>query len=368
MRTRLAVTTVSAVVVAAIVAGVLAFTVLNKTVTLSVDGKETQVRTFGGTVGDVLEAEGIDVGERDVVAPSVGSSIKDGTKVAVRYARQLLLTVDGEAKTYWTTALRVDEALEQLGIRPHAAAELSTSRSAAVPRGGLTLTITSPHKIRLVADGTRRTVFAAGDTVREALDGLGITLGEHDEVTPKKSTPLTAGMRVRVVRIAKVVRTKTEDVDFETKVREDDSMAAGETKVVRKGKKGSARVTYEIVRADGKVRSRKAIKTEVLVPARAQVERHGTKPDTPSLDTGSGSVWDRLAQCESGGNWSINTGNGYYGGLQFNLGTWRAYGGKGYPHENTREQQIAVATKLRDANGGSYGSWPHCAAKLGLPR
>ena len=68
-------------------------------------------------------------------------------------------------------------------------------------------------------------------------------------------------------------------------------------------------------------------------------------------------MWDSLAQCESGGNWAINTGNGYYGGLQFNVGTWRAYGGTGYPHQASRETQIAVATRLRDATGG-YGSWP----------
>ena len=77
-------------------------------------------------------------------------------------------------------------------------------------------------------------------------------------------------------------------------------------------------------------------------------------------------VWDRVAACESGGNWSINTGNGYYGGLQFSLGTWQAYGGTGLPSANSRETQIAVATRLRDATGG-YGSWPGCAASLGLP-
>ncbi|MFC7612905.1 transglycosylase family protein [Actinokineospora soli] len=66
----------------------------------------------------------------------------------------------------------------------------------------------------------------------------------------------------------------------------------------------------------------------------------------------------------------MNTGNGYYGGLQFNKGTWDAYGGQQYaeyPHQATREQQIAIATKLRDANGG-YGAWPHCSRKLGLPQ
>ena len=86
----------------------------------------------------------------------------------------------------------------------------------------------------------------------------------------------------------------------------------------------------------------------------------------PVASYDGGTVWDQLAQCESGGNWAINTGNGYYGGLQFNLGTWQSYGGTGYPHQASRETQIAIATKLRDASGG-YGAWPGCAASLGLP-
>jgi resuscitation-promoting factor RpfA len=82
------------------------------------------------------------------------------------------------------------------------------------------------------------------------------------------------------------------------------------------------------------------------------------------------SVWDRLARCESGGNWAANTGNGYYGGLQFKRGTWAAHGGNRfhrYPHRASREQQIIVAEALRAARGG-YGAWPACARKLGLPR
>ncbi len=84
--------------------------------------------------------------------------------------------------------------------------------------------------------------------------------------------------------------------------------------------------------------------------------------------TVDGSVWDRLAQCESGGNWSINTGNGYYGGLQFNLSTWQAYGGgefAAYPHQATREEQIIVAERLHAVRG--FQPWPACRIKLGLP-
>jgi hypothetical protein len=76
-------------------------------------------------------------------------------------------------------------------------------------------------------------------------------------------------------------------------------------------------------------------------------------------------VWDRLAGCESGGNWSINTGNGYYGGLQFSLSSWRSVGGSGYPHKASRAEQIRRATKLRAGQG--WGAWPACSGKLGLP-
>ncbi len=82
------------------------------------------------------------------------------------------------------------------------------------------------------------------------------------------------------------------------------------------------------------------------------------KVGTKTVDTG---IWDRIAACESGGNWAANTGNGYYGGLQFNLGTWQSYGGSGRPDQNSREQQIAVAERVRDAEGG-YGAWPVCGA------
>lgn len=75
-------------------------------------------------------------------------------------------------------------------------------------------------------------------------------------------------------------------------------------------------------------------------------------------------VWDRLAECESGGDWSINTGNGFYGGLQFTLKSWRWVGGSGYPHRASRAEQIKRAKLLLDKQG--WGAWPACSRKLGL--
>jgi len=89
-------------------------------------------------------------------------------------------------------------------------------------------------------------------------------------------------------------------------------------------------------------------------------------PAAPAVAASSTStgVWDRLANCESGGNWSINTGNGYYGGLQFSQGSWNAVGGTGLPHQASRETQIAMGERLLAVQG--WGAWPACARQLGL--
>ena len=75
------------------------------------------------------------------------------------------------------------------------------------------------------------------------------------------------------------------------------------------------------------------------------------------------SAWDKLAQCESGGNWNINTGNGYYGGIQFNASTWKAYGGRGMPHQASKAEQIKRGKILLARSG--WDAWPSCAHKLG---
>lgn len=85
---------------------------------------------------------------------------------------------------------------------------------------------------------------------------------------------------------------------------------------------------------------------------------------TPTAVVSDGSVWDRLAACESGGNWAINTGNGFYGGLQFTLSSWQAAGGSGYPNAASREEQIARGQVLQSRQG--WGAWPACTAKLGI--
>jgi uncharacterized protein YabE (DUF348 family) len=343
-----------------------------KSVTLSLDGKEQTVNTGGDTVEDVLDAEGIAVTGRDSVTPSLDTEISDGSAIAVAFARQLTLTVDGKERTYWTTSTSVDAALDQLGQRFVAAADFSTSRSAFIGRDGLAVEILTPKTIILKAGPAKaKKVTTTGLTVGEALVDLRVKTDEFDQIKPAKKARIDDGSRIVVTRrdITKV--TEKVKTPFGIVERANSSMYEDKSRVARDGKYGADRVTYRIVRENGKIVSDRAIKRVTLREPVAQVEVYGTKdrpePAPAANYASGGTVWDSLAQCESGGNWAINTGNGYYGGLQFSYDTWLAYGGGAYASTAnlaSREQQIAIAEKVLAAAG--WGSWPACSASLGL--
>jgi hypothetical protein len=108
------------------------------------------------------------------------------------------------------------------------------------------------------------------------------------------------------------------------------------------------------------------VRTAAVLAGAALLAPLGLLAATGNAAAADSGVWDRIAQCESGGNWHINTGNGYYGGLQFAASTWNAYGGTAYAptaDRASRAQQIAVATKVQRAQG--WGAWPTCSARAG---
>lgn len=359
-----------AVMVAAVLMAVAAtgagYAAMSKTVNLSVDGQSEEVRVLGSTVRDVLESQDISVGERDVVAPGLDSPVTDGTSVAVKFARPLDVSVDGDEHRYWVTATDVSSALEQIGLG-FGNAELSASRGASIGRDGLDLEVVTPKKLTVKIGGDeakKKTLTAL--TVSQALDELGVKVSDLDKVEPGLGATLEDGDKIVFTDVRKVTKRVTESVDFDTIEREDSDLYSGESKTIRAGQDGSRKVLYKITFVNGEVANRKALEVTVLRQPVDAIMRVGTQARVAAFASGN-TVWDRLAQCESGGNWAINTGNGYYGGLQFNLSTWRSYGGSGYPHQNSRETQIAIATKVRDASGG-YGAWPGCASSLGLPQ
>ncbi len=378
LRSRLLLGGLVGLVVLAVTGTTLAYASMSTTVALSVDGEQREVTAMADTVGEVLEAEGVEVGERDVVAPSADESIEEGDAITVRYARQLDLVVDGEEETHWVTATSVSGALDQVGT-DYRDADLSTSRGATIGRDGTTLRVVTPKKVKVAVAGKKPVKQELTvERVSDVLDELEVEVDKTDEVTPKPGKRVEDGDKIVFtdVRVA-TERDKTQAIEASTVQREDDSMLEGRTKSVRGERDGVRDVTYEVVYRNGEEASRKVVESSVVREPVDGIVAVGTKQPAPEPEpepepaaanfAGGSTVWDQLAQCESGGNWAINTGNGYYGGLQFNLQTWQAYGGSGLPSANSRETQIAVAERLRAATGG-YGSWPSCSSSLGLPQ
>jgi uncharacterized protein YabE (DUF348 family) len=368
-KSRALLATLVAVIVAAVGGTTVGYAALNKSVTLSLDGQAQTVSATGGTVGDVLTEQGIEVTDKDLVAPALDEPIEEGTRISVQFGRPLSLSVDGEERTYWVNSTTIASALGEIGRR-FEGADLSTSRSAPLGRTGMTLDVVTPKVLDVkVGDAKLKRKKLTALTVEDVLAEMDVELSRRDKVTPALSKEISDGDKVVVTDIRVVSRReKGQTIGFDTITREDDSMLEGEEETVRAGRTGVRDVTYELRFRNDQLVARKVLSSDVKRAPVAAIVRVGTKEPVsePNFASG-GTVWDSLAQCESGGNWAINTGNGYYGGLQFNLGTWQAYGGSGLPSENSREAQIAVAERLRAATGG-YGSWPHCAGVLGLPR
>jgi resuscitation-promoting factor RpfB len=361
----------------AVAGGTFGYVTLDKAVTLSVDGQVQRLQTMAPTVGDLLENENIEVGERDVIAPGLDAKLAEGATVAVRYGRQVTFTIDGEEQTIWTTATTVDQAVEELAVDT-TGADLAPSLDTPIGREGLDVDIATAKTVTIDDAGKKRKVTTTAQTVAGALKVAKIVVDGNDKLSVKPTARLVDGASFRYIRVSVSALTKKVTLAHQTVRRQTDELDRGDTKVDTEGRNGVRTLTYRVVRHNGKTVgktqtsskiTKKPVTEVVLVGTKEEPEPEPTRTSSgttrPSGSTpASGSVWDRLAQCESGGNWSINTGNGYYGGLQFSLSTWRAYGGSGYPHQNSRAQQIAIAQKLQAAAG--WGQWPACSRKLGL--
>ncbi len=357
---------------------------LDKAVALSVDGQSSSLHVFGSTVGDALAKKGIKVGEHDQVVPSVGSSLEDGDTISVRYGRKLTVTIDGVAKEYWTTATTVDAALRDLNIRAGSDAKLSASRSQALGRQGLALTVTTPKPFSVSVDKKKLALKSNATTIGAALTEAGIKYDADDRITPAANAPLTRGLAIAVQRVSAGPNTSTVRIPFKTVTKKDATLTEGTRKVATKGKAGSRSVTLQRTYVDGKLESAREVASKVITAPVSEVVLVGTKakpaasPSTSSststrsagntsgagINLSNAAMWDRIAQCESGGNWSINTGNGYYGGLQFDIRTWLGSGGGDFASRAdlaSRAEQITVANRVYADRGLQPWGCAHAA-------
>lgn len=340
-----------------LVAGTVAFASYDKSVDLVVDGKHRQVHAFGSSVADVLRSEGVQVGQHDLVSPAAGAPVRDGAQVVVRYGRQLAVTIDGHQRRYWTTALSVDEALSQVGLRS-GEVRLSVSRSEPVGRQGLDLRLDTRKKVLLVVGGKqlRRTTYAS--TVGAVLAEAKVAPGQLDRLSAPLTRPLVDGAVIRLDRVTQQRVSTDRRVPFEVESTADDTLDKGTTKITTPGKSGTARTTYLDTFVNGARSSRVTVTSIVVTEPITQVQRVGTRAKTkPVPPAGTdGLNWAALAKCESGGNPRAVNPSGYYGLYQFSLSTWKRVGGTGNPIDASASEQTTRAKMLYARGGASQWS------------
>ena len=361
------------VAVAAILGGTLAFTSSSgNAVTIQVDGQSSKITTSASDVAAVLKQAGYTPGSHDLVAPALSTKVHDGSTIVYKRGRLLHLTVDGQQRDVWVTDPTVSDALADLGYTSTSFS--SVSRDKRLPLSATAIELRSPKQVQLVHDGATTALTTTDLTVTDLLKDAYVLVGPEDRVTPVVTSPVTPGLTITVQRVTHGIHAAVVPVPFPTTQQPDSTMTTGRTTVVTAGKAGAAQVTYDVVYVDGVPSAQtETARTQTAAPT-AQVVKVGTAPKpapaaaapaAAAPTASNGLNWDAVAACEAGGNWHINTGNGYYGGLQFNSSTWLSNGGGAYaPRADlaTREQQIAIASKLYAARGSS--PWPVCGRRL----
>lgn len=344
-----------------------------KDVTLDVNGEQIALSTFSGDVDGALQAAGVQVAAEDLVYPAPSEQLADGAQITVRTSKPVALVVDGKEQRMSSTALTVDDLVGTLdNVVPGAVIKAAGEQAQGTEKitEGMSLKVVSPKILSIVdggAAGAKTYTKIAAENVGEVLKTRGITVGEHDRVTPALDAPVTENMEIRIDRVQVEEFEVVEPFEAPANYVDAPELEQGKEEVQVPAVPGERAKTLKKTVVNGVEESLETLKEVERTPSVPATILRGTKEPASAPAVAAGSVWDSLAQCEATGNWFINTGNGFSGGLQFTPSTWLAYGGGQYAPEAwmaTREQQIAVAEKVQAAQG--WGAWPACTAKMGL--
>ena len=395
-----------AVVITGLVGGTGAVVTMNKPVTLEVNGQAEEIRTFGGTVGDILDSHEIDVDKRDQVKPGVGTKVDRDMTITVNTAKKVALSVDGKETNEWTNANTVGQALADLGVDAKGA-DLNAKASQRLKDKGNDIEVTTAKNLTVVADGKDHKVSAAVGTAKEALKDTGVKLDKDDFLSVPMSAEVSDGQVLTVNRVKNDTVKDKQPIKAEVETKKSDSLYEGETKVETEGKDGEKQVTYKVKTINGEEVKKEKKDEKVLSEPKTKVVIQGTKKKEEPADTGGsdsgdsgdsgsgdsgdsggdsstgggsgggsgsgggdmstaeikamlggpGSKWYQIAECESNFNpRAVNqSNNAHFGLFQFKLATWESMGGSGNPIDASPREQFDRAKKLQAQEG--WGQW-----------
>jgi resuscitation-promoting factor RpfB len=240
---------------------------------------------------------------------------------------------------------------------------VSASRGSVIPRAGLSFEVREPQRVTVLVDGRRMVRMTTAPNVRQLLRQLQVRLHKLDHVSAPLVKYPTSGLVVTVDRINQRMVTRSIAVPYRTKHVRSSSLYIGESQVTRHGEPGVRLETYRLTWKNHKLVHQRLMRSKLRSHPVTEIVAVGTTPRPEYAPYHDGLNWPALANCESGGNPQMVSGNGEYRGLyQFTMGSWESVGGSGDPIDASSSEQTYRAQLLYRRAGD--GVWPTCGHYL----
>jgi uncharacterized protein YabE (DUF348 family) len=328
------------------------------------DGVEQTVPSSEPTVGALLKKLHITLNQGDVVEPIESTHINsDDFRINILRAVPVQI-VEGTTKTFTFSAAATPRAIaQQAGITLYPEDEVAAAPSPNfISEGaiGETVNIKPSVPISLILYGTPVETRTASDTVGEMLSEKHIVLRNGDTVQPVASTPITPGQQIFILHKGTKIVTSTQSIPEPVQNVDDANLSVGTSAIQQQGSPGTLLITYQVNEQTG---AQTQLQSVEIQPPVTEIVAVGTAPVTGTLGT-----WlTALRDCESGGNYQDDTGNGYYGAYQFSLGTWERLGLTGLPSNAAPSvQDQAIIENTNRSSGGLASQNPGCYYRTGI--
>ena len=261
------------------------------------------------TVEEILGDAEITLNDGDEVSPSLETEISDTQEIVISRKHTVSLTIDGETKEVVMIGGTVGALLEQEGITLGEKQHVNYGLDEYLT-DGMEIKIANQFSVEVQCDGETRNLETEAATVSDVLAEAGITFGQDDRITPALEEKVTDNMQITVKRVTFDTLTETETIEYETTYEDDSSLTKGKEEVSTEGENGEKEVTYKVTYVDGVEESKEAISENVTKEPVAKVVRVGTKEESSSGSSSGGSgrtVVSKKAFYDCNGS-----GHGYY--------------------------------------------------------
>ncbi len=339
-----------------------------RVVHLVIDDKEQVIPTHAPTVQELLARLHIEVGPQDIIEPALATEISDTNfRISLYRARSVLVEDEGSKKIIITAEPSPEGVIKSAGLTVYPEDRVSRLPVMIDPvevlqEGIVTerFVVNRATLVHLNLYGNPFSTRTHAATVDELLTEKEIKPLPEDTVQPSPSTPIQENLQIFILTKGKQIESREEQIDPPLERREDPGADIGVTVVVEPGAPGKRVVTYEIELENGKEVRRREIQSVIIQQPAKRIVRIGTKKKTFS-----GSFEAALAalrSCE--GSYTSNTGNGYYGAYQYDIGTWNNFAG--YPNAAAAPPYVQDQKAWETYQRRGWSPWPSCSKKLGL--